>query len=82
MKISKKSAAEVEKEYKESPPRQKGQWTEIVERVKDTNSAVEVTELSKGQVAAAARKFKESGLRFRAFYGEGRILVLPPEAKK
>jgi len=82
MKISKKSAAEVEKEYRESPPRQKGAWTEIVERVKDTGQAVEVTELSKGQVAAAARKFKEEGLRFRAFYNEGRILVLPPESKK
>jgi hypothetical protein len=82
MKISKKSAVDVEKEYKENPPRKKGQWTEIVERVKSTNQAVEVAELSKGQVAAAVRKFKESGLRFRAFYGEGRILVLPPESKK
>jgi len=82
MKISKKSAAEVEKEYTESPPRVKGQWTQIVEQVKDTGKSIEITELSKGQVAAAARKFKEEGLRFRAFYNEGRILVLPAEPKK
>ena len=82
MKISKKSAAEVEKEYKENPPRKMGQWTEVVETVKKFEQATEITGLSKGQVAAAARKFKECGLRFRAFYGEGRILVLPPEAKK
>ena len=82
MKISKKSAADVEKEFAENPPRAKGQWNEIVERVKKTGAAVEVTDLSKGQVAAAMRKFKEVGLRYRAFYKDGKILVLPAETKK
>jgi hypothetical protein len=82
MKISKKSAAEVEKEYKENPPRAKGQWNDIVEKVKTTGQAVEVTDLSKGQVAAASRKFKEVGLRFRAFYKDGKVLVLPAKSEK
>ena len=82
MKISKKSAAEVEKEYAENPPRAKGQWNDIVERVKKSGQAVEVTDLTKGQVAAATRKFKEVGLRYRAFYKDGKVLVLPAEGKK
>jgi len=82
MKISKKSSAEVEKEYKENPPRAKGQWTHVVEMVQKSGQAVEVTDLSKGQVAAASRKFKEVGLRFRAFYKDGTILVLPAKSEK
>jgi hypothetical protein len=82
MKISKKSAVEVEKEYKENPPRPKSMWAEVIEKVKDSDAAVEVTELSKGSVAGGARACKEAGLRFRAFYGEGRLLILPSKSEK
>jgi len=82
MKISKKSAVEVEKEYKESPPRPKSVWRDVIARVEESGQAVEVTELSKGQVAGGARAVKEAGLRFRAFYGEGRLLILPAKSEK
>ena len=82
MKISKKSAADVEKEYKESPPRPKSVWQDIIRRVKESNAAVEVTDLSKGSVAGGVRACKEAGLRYRAFYGEGRLLILPAEKAK
>ena len=82
MKISKKTSEQVEKEYRENPSRPKSVWASVIERVKSTNQAVEVTELSKGSVAGGARACKEAGLRFRAFYGEGRLLILPAESKK
>jgi len=82
MKISKKSAAEVEKEYRECPPRPKSVWQEVISKVKESNQAVEVTDLSKGSVAGGARACKEAGLRFRAFYGEGRLLILPAKSEK
>lgn len=79
MKVSKKSSAEVEKEFAENPARKKGAWTDIYEKVKKSGQSIEVTELSKGQIAGASRKAKEQGLRFRAFYKDGRILILPAE---
>jgi len=82
MKISKKSAVEVEKEYETSPPRPKSVWQDVITKVKRTGQAVEVTELSKGSVAGGARACKEAGLRFRAFYGEGRLLILPAKSEK
>ena len=82
MKISKKSSAEVEKEYKENPSRPKSVWQEVITKVKDSGQAVEVTDLSKGSVAGGARACKEAGLRFRAFYGEGRLLILPAKVEK
>jgi hypothetical protein len=82
MKISKKSAVEVEKEYKESPPRPKSIWKDVIAKVIDSGQAVEVTDLSKGSVAGGARAVKEAGLRFRAFYGEGRLLILPAKSEK
>jgi len=82
MKISKKSPEQVEKEFRESPPRPKSVWQDVIEKVKKSNAAVEVTDLSKGSVAGGARACKEAGLRFRAFYSEGRLLVLPAESRK
>ena len=82
MKISKKGSAEVEKEYNENPARPKSVWAAVIERVNKTHEAVEVTDLSKGSVAGGARACKEAGLRFRAFYGEGRLLILPAEKSK
>jgi len=82
MKISKKSAVEVEKEYETSPPRPKSVWQDVIAKVKKSGQAVEVTELSKGSVAGGARACKEAGLRFRAFYGEGRLLILPARSEK
>ena len=81
MKVSKKSSAEVEKEFKKNPPHKQGQWTIIMEQVKKTGVAVEVTDLSKGQIAGAARKAKDLGLRIRCVYKDGRVLILPAEPK-
>ena len=82
MKVSKKSSAEVEKEFKEKPARKMGEWTVLLQRVKNTGHAIEVTDLTKGQIAGASRRAKEIGVRYRAFYKDGRILILPVEAKK
>ena len=81
MKISAKSSAQVEKEFKDNPPRKQGQWTTLIKHVKDTGTAIEVTELTKGQIAGAVRRVKEEKLRYRAFYTAGRILILPAEGK-
>jgi len=82
MKITKKKSEDVEKEYEENPPRPKSMWAEIIHKVNVSGQAVEVTDLSKGSVAGGARAVKEAGLRFRAFYGEGRLLILPAKVEK
>jgi len=82
MKITKKKSEDVEKEYEENPPRPKSVWREVIEKVNSSGEAVEVTDLSKGSVAGGARAVKEAGLRFRAFYGEGRLLILPAKVEK
>jgi len=74
--LTKEEAAEILEKH---PTRAKGQWTQIFERVKKTGQPVEVSDLSKGSIAGAARKAKELGLPYRAFYKDGRFLVLPPE---
>jgi hypothetical protein len=79
MKVSKKTSVEVEKEFAEAPLHQKGKWTALMEDVKKTGKSVEVTELTQGSIAGAARRVKQLGLRCRTFYKEGRILILPAD---
>lgn len=68
---------EAEKAIADKPSRVVGKWAEVCKTVQDTGAPVEVSEITRGQVAALARKAKDEGLRCATFYKEGRAIVLP-----
>jgi len=55
----------------------KGAWTEVCHDVKDTGTPRKVSGLSRGQVSALARRAKELGLRYKANYSEGYVVLAP-----
>ena len=72
--ISKKAAAE-----ELAKKRVKGQWATIVEQVQKSGEPVKVEEISRGQVAAIYRTASAAGLKLRANYKEGYVILDAPE---
>ena len=57
-----------------------GKWVDLIEAVSQSEDAAVITGLSKGQVAAASKACKDTDVRCRTFYKEGKvILYVPPE---
>ena len=57
--------------------RRVSKWNQIVADVKDTGDPVKVSGLTRGQVAAGYRKAKDEGLRVKADYKNGVLLIAP-----
>jgi hypothetical protein len=68
---------QLEKITKEHPQREKGKWKEIIERVKKTGIAVELTDITRGQAWSIRRQCKEAGVKCRVL-DEGDIVVISP----
>ena len=79
VKTRKITVAEAERAIKDKPTRQVGKWAEVCKAVADTGLPVEVTDITRGQVAAVARKAKDVGLRCVTWYKEGKCIVMPAE---
>ena len=82
MRITKKTPAEIESEVAKLPTRRVGQWTEICEKVKSTNKAVEVAEITVGQLAALKRTAKLKGVTVRGTDKGTRAFILPVVPEK
>jgi len=75
MKIKKISLSEAEEEF--SKQRRRGAWTQLLEQVKSEGSPVKVSDLSRGQIAALCRRAKELGIKYKANYSEGYVILAP-----
>ena len=73
MKISKISKAEAEKEFTSKPV--KGQYKQLIEQIKEEGGTVKVEELTRGQVAALYRTATAEGLKVRANYRDGYVVL-------
>jgi 3-dehydroquinate synthase class II len=82
MKVTKKSSAEVEKEYSELPVRKTGQWTEICKKVVESGKAVEVTDITVGQLAALKRTAKTFTVGVKGKDKSTAALIVPVEPKQ
>ena len=76
MKAPKKlSETEAEKEF--ASARRKGQWKELIEKVKTEKASYKVEDLKRGQVAALYRTATNAGLKVRTSYKDGYIVLSP-----
>jgi len=73
MKTSKISKAEAEKEFASKPV--KGQYKVLIEEIKKSQGAVKVEGLTRGQVAALYRTATNEGLKVRANYRDGYVVL-------
>ena len=73
MKISKISKEVAAKEIAEK--QKKGQYQELFKQIKETKEPVKVEELTRGQVAALYRAATVEGLKMRANYKEGYVVL-------
>ncbi len=76
-KITELKPAEAKKEHEKSA--QKGQWKELIERVKNEHNSFKVEDITRGQIAALYRTAKGEGLRVKTSYKNGYIVLSPPE---
>lgn len=82
MKVSKKSAAEIEAEVAKLPDRKAGVWAELCEKVKSSGKPLEVTEITQGQLAALKRTAKIKGVTVRGADKGTKAYILPVEPKQ
>lgn len=81
MKVSKKSSAEVEAEAAKIPERVKGLWGDLCAEVLKSGKAVEVTDITSGQLAALRRRAAKDNIQVKGADKGTRALVLPPKKK-
>jgi len=60
-----------------SAPKRREKYEDILNQVKVKGTFMKVSGLTRGQVAALYRKAKEEGLRVRANYKEGYVVLGP-----
>jgi hypothetical protein len=77
VKVKSLTPEELEKLTAEHPQREKGKWKEIIEKVKKTGKAVELTDITRGQAWSIRRQCKEMGVKCRVL-NEGDIVVISP----
>ena len=77
MKVTKKKPAEVEAEFDSLPVRKIGQWTEICKKVEESGDAVEITEITVGQLAALKRTSKNFKVQVKGKDKSSAALIVP-----
>jgi len=81
MKTKTLSVEVAKKLIKDKPSRQVGKWKEICDAVKEKRFPIEVSDITRGQVAALARKARAEGLEASTWYKEGKCIVSLAEAE-
>ena len=82
MKVIKMEANEASKQIAETPKRVVGQWKSLLAELKKTGQGAKITDLTRGQVAAAIRQAKEDGFEAVAVDKYTAVILSPPKAKK
>ena len=77
MKVTKKKPAEVEAEFDNLPTRKIGQWIEISKKVEESGDAVEITEITVGQLAALKRTSKNFKVQVKGKDKSSAALIVP-----
>ena len=73
MKTSKITQKDADKEISEK--RAKGLWTKLIEEVKKDKVPIKVEDISRGQVSACYRAASAAGLKVRANYKKGYVII-------
>ena len=81
MSVKKVDLKKAEDEYAKIPTVKKGQWSEVCDTVEKGKTAVEVTDITIGQMAALKRTCKARGLRCKSTDKGKKAIVLPKETK-
>jgi len=82
MKVSKKSAADIEAEVANLPVSRVGRWTELCNKVKESGKPLEITEITVGQLEALRRTAKLKSVTVRGTDKGTRAFILPVVPKK
>jgi hypothetical protein len=66
-----------DEEFESYQSSRKSYWKQVIEHVKTHNKPIKVSDLTRGQVAAGYRAAQEAGLRVKANYKDGFLLIAP-----
>lgn len=82
VKISKLPHQTAEQMIDETPKRNAGQWKELIAEVLKTGQGAQVTDITRGQVAALIRQCKTDGIKAVAINKYTGVLMVAPVPKK